>query len=260
MSDNQGEIPEPVLPADADSLKKMMPADNIIEEDSSGKTDSRSFSDDVFQEEQHEDISNVVIRRVRTEPVEVIPSTPRDKGFLYTLLDTVRFISLGLVIGILLVVFVVQRNDVYGKSMEPTLHEYDAVFVEMVSKYFTEYQHGDIVTVNAEGMPEYSLKEKIIKRVIGCPGDTVEIRDGSVYLNGNLLDEPYLAPNVPTYMTSEGSANGYDNVTLGPDEYYCMGDNRGASLDSRVLGPIPESRIKAHVIARIYPFDQIGTL
>jgi len=205
-------------------------------------------------------LSNIVIRRVRTEPVEVIPSPPKDKGMLYSLLDTLRFISLGLVIGILLVVFVVQRNDVYGPSMEPNLHENDAVFVEMISKYFTEPQRGDILTINATGMSGYTKTEKIIKRVVGLPGETVSIKDGAVYINGTLLDEPYLAADVPTYVNQNGTANGYDEISLGTDEYYCMGDNRGASLDSRVLGPIAMSRIKAHVIAKIYPFDDIGLL
>ena len=211
----------------------------------------------VKQEEDDEFPSKIVVRRVRTEPVEVLPGAPKDKGLLYSLLDTLRFISLGLVIGILLVVFVVQRNDVYGPSMEPTLHEKDAVFVEMVSKYFTTPQRGDIMTIDATGLTGYTKKEKIIKRLIGLPGETVTIKDGSVYINGTLLDEPYLADNVPTYMNDSGTASGYDNITLGIDEYFFMGDNRGASLDSRVLGPITASRIKANVIAKIYPFDEI---
>jgi len=211
----------------------------------------------VKQDELEEFPSKIVVRRVRTEPVEVLPGAPKDKGLLYSLLDTLRFISLGLVIGILLVVFVVQRNDVYGPSMEPTLHEKDAVFVEMVSKYFTTPERGDIMTIDATGLPGYTKKEKIIKRLIGLPGETVTIKDGSVYINGTLLDEPYLADNVPTYMNDTGAASGYGDITLGTDEYFFMGDNRGASLDSRVLGPITTSRIKANVIAKIYPFDEI---
>ena len=201
--------------------------------------------------------SNATIRRVRSEKSDTAESVQKDKGLLYSFLDTLRFVSLGLIIGILLVVFVVQRNDVYGSSMEPNLHQNDAVFVEMISKYFAEYDRGAIVTIDANGMPGYDRKEKIIKRVIGRPGDTVLIKDGSVYINGVLLAESYIPQGVPTNMTAEGTANGYDNVTLGKGEYYCMGDNRGASLDSRVLGPIPDSRIKAHVIAKIFPFDEM---
>lgn len=200
--------------------------------------------------------AGMVIRRVRTDPSEAA-AKPKERGFLYTLLDTARFISLGLVIGILLVVFVVQRNDVYGYSMEPTLYDGDAVFVEMISKYSNSFQREEIVTVNATGMEGYSKQEKLIKRIIGMPGDTVTIKDGLVYLNGALLDEPYLAEGIKTFVSVDGVAKGYDNVVLGPDQYYIMGDNRGASLDSRVIGPVSVDRIKAHVILRIYPFDKI---
>lgn len=201
---------------------------------------------------------SLVIRRVRTDAPDPQLPPVKQKGFLYSLLDTVRFISLGLVIGILLVIFVIQRNDVYGESMAPTLHENDAVFVEMVSHYFAPYSRGSIVTIDADGLPGYNKKDKIIKRVVGLPGETVEIKDGGVYINGTLLDEPYLADGVPTNVTEESISEGFNKVTLGPHEYYCMGDNRGASLDSRILGPIPDSRIKAHVIARVYPFNEMA--
>lgn len=242
-------IPDPEETA---SSKTVIPSETEVFGDA-----GEDLSFPAKQEEMEEIPSKIVVRRVRTKPVEVLPGAPKDKGLLYSLLDTLRFISLGLVIGILLVVFVVQRNDVYGPSMEPTLHEKDAVFVEMVSKYFTDPQRGDIMTIDATGLPGYTKKEKIIKRLIGLPGETVTIRDGSVYINGVLLDEPYLADNVPTYMNDTGAASGYDDITLGTDEYFFMGDNRGASLDSRVLGPITASRIKANVIAKIYPFDEI---
>jgi len=236
-------------------------------EPDAGQEDSSCLAEDPSLEEDtqitrypEEQLSNLVIRRVRTGPAEVLPPAPKDKGFLYSLLDTARFVSLGLIIGILLVVFVVQRNDVYGPSMEPNLHENDAVFVEMISKYFAAPERGNIMTINATGLPGYTKKEKIIKRLVGLPGEKITIKDGSVYINGVLLNEPYLAENVPTNINDNGAASGYDNITLGPDQYYFMGDNRGASLDSRVLGPISIDRIKAHVIAKIYPFDDMGLL
>jgi len=196
-----------------------------------------------------------VIRRVRTDPESNSPPKEQEKGFMYAFLDTLRFICLGLIIGILLVVFVIQRNDVYGSSMEPTLHQGDAVFVEMISAYTNSFDHGDIVTIDATGMEGYDQKEKIIKRIVAEPGDTVSIYDGQVYVNGVLLEEDYLADGTKTYVNADGVAKGYDEITLGDDQYYVLGDNRGASLDSRVLGPISEDQIKSKVIAKIYPFD-----
>lgn len=202
------------------------------------------------------DTSELKVRRVAAaEGSEKADTEPR--GFLFALLDTLKFVCMGLLIGILLVVFVVQRNDVLGISMEPTLHDNDAVFVEMISVYLKSFERGDIVTIEAEGMEGYGGTEKIIKRIVGLPGETISFTDGYVYINGVILSEPYLTTGLMTYISTEGVNKGYDNITLGEDEYFCLGDNRGSSLDSRVLGPIPLSRIKSHVLARIYPFDQM---
>ena len=254
MSDIPGEIPAKTY------SEESAQSENMIQPETADLSEAADLQDEALAGEENNDFpSQIVVRRVRTETDEAA-RPPKDRGLIYSLLDTLRFISLGLVIGILLVVFVVQRNDVFGPSMEPTLQENNAVFVEMISKYFTSPARGSIVTINATGLTGYNKTEKIIKRIIGLPGETVTIKDGSVYINGVLLDEPYLADNVPTYINDNGVANGYDNITLGPDQYYVMGDNRGASLDSRVLGPISLSRIKAHVLARIYPFNEIGLL
>ena len=172
--------------------------------------------------------------------------------------DTIKFVAIGLLIGILLVVFVVQRNDVYGSSMEPTLHTGDAVFVEMISVYTGNFSRGDIITIDAKGMDGYAHEENLIKRIVGLPGETIKIADGLVYINGELLDESdYLPAGTMTYVGAEGQARGYDEVTLGPDEYYCMGDNRGGSNDSRRMGPFKKSQIDAKVLMRIYPFNKM---
>ncbi len=172
--------------------------------------------------------------------------------------DTVKFVAIGLLIGILLVVFVIQRNDVYGSSMEPTLYSGDAVFVEMISVYTGNFDRGDIITIDAKGMEGYSHDENLIKRIVGLPGETIKIADGNVYINGQLLDESdYLPAGTKTYVGAEGQSRGYDEMTLGPDEYYCMGDNRGGSNDSRRMGPFKKSQIDAKVLARIYPFNKM---
>lgn len=199
---------------------------------------------------------DVRVKRVKADRNEH-QNDEEPHGALYSFLDTLRFISLGLLVGILLVVFVVQRNDVYGSSMEPTLYNRDAVFVEMISVYLKNYERGDIVTIDAEGMEGYYHKENLIKRIVGMPGETVTIVDGLVYINGSQLIEPYLTDGVMTYVSSEGTEKGYDQIVLGPNQYYCLGDNRGASNDSRRLGPFGSDQIKSHVIARIYPFDAI---
>lgn len=225
-------------------------------EDTIRDTDFESLADEKSEDELLTDVSNLQVRRVGVDTDSPDKKTDQ-QGFLYSLMDTIRFVCLGLLIGILLVVFVIQRNDVYGSSMEPTLHNSDAVFVEMISKYFKSYDRGDIVTIEAVGLDGYDGTEKIIKRVIGLPGETVTISGGLVYIDGVQLEEPYLIPGVMTYVTIDGANKGYDQITLGENQYYCLGDNRGASNDSRRLGPIDEKLIKSHVIARIFPMDDM---
>lgn len=201
------------------------------------------------------------VKRVGVAQADKEGASREKTGLAYAILDTVRFITLGLIIGILLIVFVIQRNDVYGDSMQPTLYDGDAVFVEMISKYTSSFDHGDIVTINADSIPGFFGEEKmLIKRIIGVPGDTVLITDGKVYLNGQLLDEPYLLEGTETTVRSEGVMNGYDNVTLGENEYYCMGDYRGVSNDSRRLGPFHIDRIKAKVLVKVFPFSDLKFL
>ena len=222
------------------------------EEDAEEKEDASAEEEDESDESYVEEDSEDKDEKKDKEESE------KEKSALYMFFDTIKFVAIGLLIGILLVVFVVQRNDVYGSSMEPTLYSGDAVFVEMISVYTGNFDRGDIVTIDAKGMEGYSHDENLIKRIIGLPGETIKIADGNVYINGQLLDESdYLPADTKTYVGMEGQSRGYDEITLGPDEYYCMGDNRGGSNDSRRMGPFKKSQIDAKVLARIYPFNKI---
>lgn len=121
------------------------------------------------------------------------------------------------------------RFYVRGSSMEPTLHNGQYLVVSKISYLFNEPQRGDIVvfvSLNGTG-------EDYIKRVIGLPGERVEVRDGAVWINGYRLDEPYLNSGIP-----------YTGVwKLGPDEYFVLGDNRANSSDSHTWGPLPRKNI-----------------
>lgn len=175
------------------------------------------------------------------------------KDILYEILDTVRLMLIVLVIGLLLMHYVVQRNTVQGLSMFPTLFDHDELVVEKVSRYFGKIDRGDIITVDTRGIDPIS-PNAIIKRVIGLPGETVAIHDNHVYINGEVLPETYLGADVSTLPRGLGERT----VILGADEYWVMGDNRENSKDSRDLGPISASHILGNVLLRVYPFDRIG--
>lgn len=181
-------------------------------------------------------------------------------------LGWLKSVCIGVLIGVLLVVFVIQRNDVYGPSMEPTLKSGDKIFAEKISTYMDTYKRGDIVILDGSDMEGYSHEEFLIKRIVGMPGDTIRIADGVVYIKpaGSdtfaELDESYLTPGMKTTVSAIGYSKGYDEITLASNEYYCMGDNRIISNDSRTLGPFTEDRIKGVAIVRVYPLGSIGTI
>jgi len=237
MSDNPGGIPEKASEPKYIPQQVMIPSEELMELP-----------------------SVIIVRRIRTHQAEPVSRDLLARRVMYIVMEIARNLSIAFVAAMLLVVFVIQRNNVNGPSMEPNLYNSDSVIVEMISKYFTTPQRGDIMTVNATGLPGYTETDAIVKRVIGLPGETVTISDGLVYINGVLLDEPYLGDDVQTIVDDSGIARGNNNITLGEGEYYFMGDNRGVSLDSRVMGPITTSRIKSHVIAKIYPFNDMGFL
>lgn len=180
---------------------------------------------------------------------------PMDRGdILMEILDWLKYILSAILIGLLLVVFVIQRNAVIGDSMDPTLMNGDQVLVEKVSKYFHGISYGDIVTIKTANLPQHEEGPNIIKRVIGLPGDTIELKEGSVYRNGEFLPETYLPPELLT----ETRSSQFTVVTLGLDEYYVMGDNRTVSLDSRSIGPIPFDHMIGEVLIRFYPWNELG--
>jgi len=232
------------------------------EQEDDSEDDAESDEDDEDSEEDDEEDSKKKKKKKKSKDKELDEEEQaKEKSSIYMFFDTLRFVAIGLLVGILLVVFVVQRNDVYGSSMEPTLQSGDAVFVQMITVYTGNFKRGDIVTIDAKGMDGYTHEENLIKRIIGLPGETIKIEDGNVYINGQLLDESaYLPAETRTYVRAEGIAKGYNEVTLGPDEYYCMGDNRGASNDSRLIGPFSRDKLESKVMMRIYPFNKLKFL
>jgi len=206
---------------------------------------------------------------------EMVVNTPEEKpakkekakkSVTEEIIDWVKTLLIGVIAGVFLVVFVVQRDNVHGDSMNPTLNSGDVIFTQKIATYFNDYDRGDIVILDGSDMEGYGRKEYLIKRIIGLPGETIRIADGNVYIKEKgssdfvQLVESYLAFGTTTEVMGRGMEYGYDEITLGEDEYYCMGDNRGVSNDSRNLGPFSKKRIKAVAVIRVYPLNQMGLL
>lgn len=141
--------------------------------------------------------------------------------------------------------FLAQPRTVHGESMEPNLHEYERVIVDLVTYRFRAPERGEIIVLK---LPN-SHTDPLIKRVVGLPGDTIEIRDGKVYINDALLDEPYLTQDTPGHVARQ----------LVPEEHvFVLGDNRGASNDSRYFGVVPYEDILGRAWLRYWPPAEVG--
>ncbi len=148
-----------------------------------------------------------------------------------------------LIIAMAIHLFLAEATRVEGYSMEPTLFGQQRLIIEKVSYKFHTPERNDIIVIK---VPQYN--EHFIKRIIGLPGETLEIREGVVYINGKPLSEPYVN-GVPR--------GNYPPLTI-PDGYiFVMGDNRNNSVDSRSFGPIPIENIVGHAWLRYWPPNEI---
>lgn len=145
------------------------------------------------------------------------------------------------VVVVLIRTFIITPVRVDGDSMKNTLKNGDILLLYKLSSI----NRFDIIVLDEE-----NDNEKIIKRVIGLPGDTVAIKKGKIYINDKVIDDEY----------AYGETSDYDKVTLGDDEYFILGDNRLISKDSRYFGPIKEKEIKGKIVFRLFPFTKIGTV
>ncbi len=148
--------------------------------------------------------------------------------------------------------YVVQRTVVSGGSMEDTLHNGESLLVEKVSYRFTNPDRFDVVVFYPD---EEDRSEYYVKRVIGLPGETIQITGDDVYIDGELLPEDY----GKQAMVYSGIAE--EPLLLGEDEYFLMGDNRYVSLDSRYeeVGPVHKDMIAGKAFVRIWPLNKMGT-
>lgn len=178
-----------------------------------------------------------------------IVSERESRSFFYEIRGWIRDIFFAALTAVVIVVFVVQPVKVEGTSMLPQLVDQERIFVNKFVYHFSTISRGEIVVF---WYPRDTTKS-FIKRVIGVPGDTVEVRGGSVYINGERLEESYVSPEFLD-LTS------YSRVTVPADHYYVLGDHRNSSNDSRNWGLVPARNIFGKAVFRYWPVSRLGTL
>ena len=175
------------------------------------------------------------------------------KKIIKEILDTSVYLLVVLLLTYLVITFVGQRTVVSGASMEETLSDGDNLIVDKISYRFSEPKRFDIIVFPFQ----YADETYYIKRVIGLPGETVRIDDaGNIFINGEILDENYGREVI------EWPGRAFEEITLAPDEYFVLGDNRNNSSDSRdaSVGNIRKSDIIGRAWVRIWPLAKFGVL
>lgn len=174
------------------------------------------------------------------------------RGILRELAGWIVYLLLIAGLTLLIITYVGQRTKVSGHSMETTLSHGDNLIVDKISYRFREPERYEIIVF------PYKHKEHTyyIKRIIGMPGETVQIKDGYVYINGEMLAENY----GNELMESSGIAE--EPIQLKEDEYFVLGDNRNHSSDSRdpSVGVLHREDLIGRAWIRIWPFDKFGVI
>lgn len=171
------------------------------------------------------------------------------------ILSTGLYLLVVLLITYLIIMFVGQRTEVSGESMEPTLSDGDNLIVDKISYRFREPERFDIIVFPFR----YQKNTYYIKRIIGLPGETVQIgEDGTIYIDGQALSESYGRE----VIDPDKVGRAYEPITLGSDEYFVLGDNRNCSSDSRVaeVGNIKRDQIIGRAWLRMWPLNKFGLI
>lgn len=176
------------------------------------------------------------------------------KRILYDLFDIGKTVIIVLIIFFITRFFLVQPFVVEGHSMDPNFYDQEYLLVNKLSYRISEPTRGNVVVFKAPNDPQYDY----IKRIIGLPGETVQIKDDHIYINGELLPEQYLGADTETLI--KNSKNASLEVKLKDNEYFVLGDNREHSSDSREWGVLPKDMIIGKAWFSVYPWNIIGLI
>ena len=178
----------------------------------------------------------------------------RSLGCLFEILET---LVLTLIVFLAIQLFVAQPYQIEQQSMENTLMPNQYLLVDKLTPRFDDYHRGDIVVFDPPaGWARDASGTPFIKRVIGVAGDSIDIHDGHVFVNGAQLDEPYLYQGQPTIPSDPQN----HTWKLKDGQLFVMGDHRANSQDSREFGPIQKSTVIGRAWVRYWPLDQFGLL
>ena len=253
----------------SDSIKKERKAQKLKQKKEKSQEELRPKKIEVnFLEKARESVEDFSIKMANRKNVNkmIMTNSGEKSGFSFegssfklvsNIIVVVMCVFIAFCIASLVNNYVVDQTTVEGESMEPTLTNGDSVILQKISYYFSEPERYDIVVFPVAYDATSSEKTYYIKRVIGLPGETVQIVDGKVNINGSELSDDKFTDNE---MLDPGLAS--SPITLGDDEYFVLGDNRNMSTDSRssYVGLVKRRKIVGKAWYRISPFSKFGKL
>jgi len=176
-----------------------------------------------------------------------------------TFLDLIETMAISFSIFLVVYLFFLQPHQVNGQSMVPNFQDGEHVLTDKVSYKMRDPERGEIVVFHAP--PAAHCPEgtgcDFIKRILGVPGDTIEVKNNAIWVNGSKLPEPYIPED---FVILPGSATKDKSVYLGPNEFFVSGDNRPYSSDSRAWGAITKNDIIGRVFFRYWPPSAISAI
>lgn len=228
------------IPAEEDPTKANSESSVELAASNVASTGGEENPQSEFAESNGELIGSVeASQSVEAAPIKTGAIQKRKRSVVWEWVET---IVIALILALVLRTFVVQPYEVHLSSMVPTLTEGDFILVSKLAYKLGTAQRGDVVVF----IPPNGTERDYVKRVIGLPGETIDIQDGQVKINGTLLVEPY----------AKGTTNGgrYNHLEIPQGTVFCMGDNRLNSSDSRNFGPVSISALEGKTVLLFWPF------
>ncbi|MGC1685843.1 MAG: signal peptidase I [Candidatus Acidiferrales bacterium] len=189
------------------------------------------------------------VKPTEVKPAEVVPAVQANSSFPRELKGWIRDLAVALTLAMVIIVFLYQPVKVEGTSMSPLLSDQERIFINKFVYRFEPIERGDVIVF------WYPLdhSKSFIKRVIGLPGESIELRRGRLFINGKEITEDY----VPQ-MFFDGSSYGPMRIPQG--SYFVMGDHRDSSNDSRMFGTVPREFIYGKAVFAYWPVDHFGSI
>ena len=188
-------------------------------------------------------------KRCRSSISEIDSSMPSNHSFRHEVRIWIRDLLIAIGVALFIIVFQYRPILIEGTSMAPLLCDQERIFINRFIYHFEPIERGDVVVF------WYPLDrtKSFIKRIVALPGETVEIRRGMVYVNGDPLPEPYVPSQYEDVMD-------FGPMRMPRDSYFVMGDHRISSNDSRVFGPVASRFISGRAVFAYWPIDRFGSL